>query len=64
MLKTRDYIYYDFIVKKKHPKKIKWKLYCWFRQLITIQESASKIHIYLWKDYVEAVKSGLNENIK
>lgn len=64
MLKTRDYIYYDFIVKKKYPKKIKWKLYCWFRKLITIRESPSKIHIYLWEDYVEGVKSGLNENIK
>lgn len=56
MLNTRDYIYYDYILKKKQPKKIKWKLYCWFRQLITVRESPSAITIYLWKDYEEELK--------
>ena len=45
-MKKRDIIYYDYRLKNIKPKKIKWKLYCWFRKLITFNESPSKILMY------------------
>lgn len=47
MLDKRDYIYYAYRFGKIKPKKLKWKLYCWFRKLITIKESPSKVSLYV-----------------
>ncbi len=47
MMSERDYIYYDYILKKIKPKKIKWKIYCLIRKAITIKESPSAVMIYL-----------------
>ena len=63
-LKKRDYIYYDYIIEKIKPKKIRWKLYCWFRSMITIQESPSKIHIYLWESHATELRKGLEKEIE
>ena len=42
-MKERDYIYYDYRILNKKPKKVKWKIYCLIRKIITIRESPSKV---------------------
>lgn len=49
-MNKKDNIYYSYIIKNIKPKKIKWKIYCFIRKLITIKESPSKISIWLWEN--------------
>lgn len=45
-MNKRDIIYYNYKLENVKPKKIKWKLYCYFRKLITYKESPSKVMHY------------------
>ena len=49
-MNKRDIIYYNYKLENVKPKKIKWKLYCYFRKLITYKESPSKITCYCFLD--------------
>lgn len=42
----RDNIYYNFIFNNLKPKKMRWKIYCLIRKMITIKESPSKVTLW------------------
>jgi hypothetical protein len=42
-MNKRDNIYYSYRLGKIKPKKIRWKIYCLIRKMITIKESPSKV---------------------
>ena len=47
-MSERDYTYYAYILEKKKPKKLHWKIYCYLRKIITTKESPSKIVAYYY----------------
>ena len=55
-MKHRDNIYYSYRFNNKKPKKWYWKLYCWFRQLITVRESPSRVMLWFWEKEYENTK--------
>lgn len=62
MITDRDRIYYDYRFLNIKPKKIKWKLYCWFRKKLTLRESPSKVTLWdLEKEIYIPFKEGFEQ---
>lgn len=61
MLSKRDYIYYDYIFGNIKSKKLKWKLYCKLRKLITISEKQSKVWEWTGEKLGQNLKKYLGE---